>query len=95
MFVLNLSDDVPHFWRDRISVFDINPLFPKDLKRDHLAYYNNTLNPWRDRYIFYNLARSCYIFLVLQGWAVIRRSIREVLIQLGLFELVRSLKRLI
>ena len=95
--LLNLSDDVPRFWRDRISVFDINPLFPKDLKRDHLAYYNNIRNPWRDRYIFYNLARSCYIFLVLQGWAqgwaVIRRSIREVLIKLGLFELVRSLKR--
>jgi hypothetical protein len=90
--LLNLLDDIPSFWRDRISEFDINPSFPKDLKRNNLIYYNNIQNPWKDRSKYYNLIRSCYIFVILQGWSNVRQFMRIVLIKLGLFRYLKMIK---
>ncbi len=88
-----LSDDMPHFWLDRISEIDINPLFPQNLHKSDLAYYNNIHNPWGGRTKLFNLARSLYIFIFLQGKAVIRKLIRFVLIKVGVFESLKTIKR--
>lgn len=92
--LLNLQDDIPCFWKDRLSAFDKNPLFPQDIKKEDLAYYKNIQNPWRDRPVFINVIRSCYIFIILQGLNITRRFIRIILIRLGLFPSARFLKRL-
>ncbi len=91
--LLNTLDDIPSFWRDRISEFDINPSFPKDLKRNDLTYYNNIQNPWRCRSKYYNIARACYIFIILQAWTKIRQFIRMILIKIGLFKYLKLIKQ--
>ena len=92
--LLNLIGDIPSFWKGRISTYDINPLFPQNLNKEHLVYYKNIRNPWNNRSVFLNLMRSCYIFIIVQGWAIARRSIRFVLIKIGLFNSARFVKRL-
>ena len=44
-------DDVPLFWKDRISEVDINIEMSdkvKDLKKDNFPYYKYSKNPWAD-----------------------------------------------
>jgi len=91
--MLTLFDDIPHFWRDRISDIDVNPLFPSDLIRSDLLYYNNIRNPWRTRPKLLNYSRSLYIVMILQSMTEVRGLLRGVLIKFGLYESVRSIKR--
>ena len=91
--LLTLFDDIPYFWMDRISEIDVNPLFPQDLNKNNLPYYNNIRNPWRKRPKLFNCMRSLYILIILQSLAGIRYVVRIALIKLGLIESFRSIKR--
>lgn len=51
-------EDIPQFWKTRISELDINPDFPIDLDRSGLPYYLDLVNPWRNSSITRNLIRS-------------------------------------
>jgi dTDP-glucose pyrophosphorylase len=51
-------EDIPQFWKARISELDINPAFPKELDRRSLPYYLDLANPWRHSPILRNLIRS-------------------------------------
>ena len=84
--LLNTLDDIPSFWKDRISQFDINPSFPKSLKKSALVYYNSIQNPWKDNSKYLNLIRSFYIFSILQGLSIIRKPLKTLLSKLGLLK---------
>ncbi|OGS97069.1 MAG: hypothetical protein A3H31_08375 [Gallionellales bacterium RIFCSPLOWO2_02_FULL_57_47] len=51
-------DDIPEFWRHRISEIDINPEFPKALSRLGIDYYKDLVNPWRKSSAVKNIFRS-------------------------------------
>jgi hypothetical protein len=51
-------EDIPQFWKNRISELDINPDFPIDLDRSNLPYYLDLVNPWRNSSLARNLFRS-------------------------------------
>ena len=88
-----VQEDIPYFWRDRVSVLDVRADFPLDLKKGNLEYYKNFNNPWRDRPVFQNYLRSVYIYIVLQGKHKLRLQIRGILISLGIFYYLKSLKQ--
>lgn len=44
-----LLEDVPNFWKKRISDIDINPGFFIESDRARLAFYRNFNNPWHKR----------------------------------------------
>lgn len=52
-----LRDDIPRFWKDRISELDINPDYV-DPSRDQLSYYLDLQNPWRGTPKIVELLRS-------------------------------------
>lgn len=51
-------EDIPQFWRYRISELGINPDFSMDLDRSKLPYYLDLVNPWRGSPVLRNLIRS-------------------------------------
>jgi hypothetical protein len=90
--LLTLFEDIPHFWRDRISDIDINPQFPNNLDRSDLSYYKTINNPWNNRSKLLNLLRSLYILIILESLDWIRNLIRISLIKLGIIDSVRLLR---
>ncbi|PCJ59285.1 MAG: hypothetical protein COA79_11345 [Planctomycetota bacterium] len=86
--LLMLLDDIPFFWKDRISKIDINPNGPQNLNRTELVYYNNILNPWANRSIIHNIVRSSYLYLK----TLPRELLASLFIKLGVFEKARNIK---
>jgi hypothetical protein len=58
-----ILEDIPAFWRDRISEIDINPEFPQSLSRSDIDYYKDLKNPWRKSSTAKNIFRSYRKFM--------------------------------
>jgi dTDP-glucose pyrophosphorylase len=55
--------DIPKFWHPRVSEWDVNPDFPKEIDRGLLPYYLDLVNPWRKSWVVHNLLRSYRSYL--------------------------------
>lgn len=84
-----LLDDIPHFWRDRISHIDVNPNFDPRLNKEDLAYYRALINPWHQRLKVFNISRSIFVWLSYFGGKYFIPRLKGI----GLYGLARSLKR--
>jgi hypothetical protein len=60
-----LLEDIPFFWRNRISLIDSNPDFPQSLDKTNLSYYRILVNPFYYRSSFLNILRSIFIIIAL------------------------------
>jgi hypothetical protein len=87
-----LLEDVPNFWKNRISVIDINPDFRIENGRASLTFYQNFNNPWHNRSKTSNVIRSMYIYIVLQGWKFARSYLRSLAISVGIFYPLKKIK---
>jgi hypothetical protein len=58
-----LLEDLPFFWKDRISTIDINPAFELKGSKQELIYYKNLLNPFHSRKKLINIFRSIFVWL--------------------------------
>jgi hypothetical protein len=86
--LLILLEDIPSFWKDRISAVDVNHKFPKGLARKDLIYYRNIRNPWASRPTVYNIIRSMWAFLL----AYRSKALSAMLTRLGVFERIQTFK---
>ena len=93
--LLNVIDDLPHFWLSRISQTVVATGFPMMLDKRHLVYYRNLRNPfWRWPRVI-NLIRSFYRFVIVSALKRARRLVRSLLVFSGVFPYARKLKRAI
>jgi hypothetical protein len=51
-------DDIPSFWRSRISAININSDLRTTIEKDKLPYYKDLYNPWHHKMKLYNYFRS-------------------------------------
>lgn len=56
-------EDLPTFWKDRISAIDINPLFELKVSKKESTYYRNLLNPFHTRKKITNIFRSILVWI--------------------------------
>nr|WP_315463744.1 hypothetical protein [uncultured Rhodoferax sp.] len=87
-----LLEDMPNFWKKRISAIDINPNFSIESDRAKLVFYRNFNNPWHNRSKALNLIRSMYIYILLQGWKFARSGLRSLAISAGIFGPLKKIK---
>jgi len=87
-----ILSDVPYFWKERIKVIDANPQFSINEDRSQLMFYRNFNNPWSNRPVALNIARSLYIYIVLSGVKHLRFCLRYLLLKIGIFPYVKKAK---
>ena len=58
-----LLDDIPYFWKSRISRIDVNQEFIPPNDKLSLQYYKNFFNPWNSRPTSFNLLRSFFVLI--------------------------------
>ena len=93
--LLNVIDDLPHFWLSRISQTVVAPNFPMVLDKRCLVYYKNLENPLWRRPRIVNLIRSFYRFVIVSAIKRSRRLVRSLLVLSGIFPYARKLKKAI
>jgi hypothetical protein len=60
--------------------------------RENLIFYNNFNNPWHNRAKIFNVIRSLYIYILLQGWKIARGYLRYFAISVGIFGPLKKIK---
>jgi len=93
--LLNVLDDLPHFWSSRISKTVVCRDFPMELDKRRLIYYRNLRNPFWGRPKIVNIIRSFYRFAIVSALKWLRRMVRYLLLLSGLFPVAQNIKRAI
>ena len=89
-----LLEDIPFFWKKRISEININKNFYINNDRKKLIFYKNFINPWHKRLILFNLLRSFFIYYILRFYPRLRHKLREITIILGIFGPLKAIKKM-
>lgn len=87
--LMNTIDDIPYFWKDKISKRVVNPAFYNNLNQSDLTYYKNLSNPFYMKPKILNIFRSACIFMRFK----VKAYFIFILKLIGLYEFSRNIKR--
>ncbi|MDC3391608.1 hypothetical protein OAY03_00950 [Candidatus Thioglobus sp.] len=87
--LMNTIEDIPFFWKDKISEKVINPSFSNNLNQNDLIYYKNLHNPFYNKPKILNILRSTRIYMLFS----IRNFLLFILKIVGCYEFARDVKK--